>query len=154
MTSLRFAGFRLALAALLLASTATARPRLPGVPDAARPSYSHVREGFIHFVADELPPLVEGETFTWDGKRFEVVKLHSIMKYDIARWNPAHRDDAVPMRGRVVAAIHVKVDGRLMRARIEGLADYVTLPEGWRWHQVLLYLGTNKSYDFVTGEAD
>jgi hypothetical protein len=144
----------LMLVTAALATGASARPRLPGVPDAARPQYSFTIGGFRHFIADELPPLVEGEAFTWDGHRYEVVKLHSVTREDVSRWNPAHRDDAVPVRGRVVAVIHVKVDGRLERARIEGLADYVTIPEGWRWHQVLLYLGRNQSYDFVSGETD
>ena len=132
---------------------AAAQQRLPGVPDAARPHYSHSIDGFKHFVADELPPLVEGETFTWAGKRYEVVRLHQVVRQEVSRWTPAHRNEAVPHRARVVAVIHVKVDGRLTRARIEGVADYVTLPEGWRWNQVLLYLGTNESYDFVNGET-
>jgi hypothetical protein len=144
----------LALAALLVAGGVSARPRIPGVPDAARAQYSFTDAGFKHFVADRLPELVEGEGFTWSGQRFEVVKLHSIVKHDLARWNPAHRNDAVPMRGRVVAVVHVLVDGKLKRARIEGLADWVSVPDGWRWHQVLLYLGTNQSYDFVTGETN
>ena len=139
--------------ALLVPAGASARPRLPGVPDATRAHYSFSEGGFKHFVADELPVLVEGEGFTWEGKRFEVVKLHSVVRHDLARWNPAHRNDAVPLRGRVVAVVHVMVDGKLQRARIEGVADYVTLPDGWRWHQVLLYLGRNASYDFVTGET-
>lgn len=143
----------LACLALIVASSAVAQPRLPGVPDAARPHYSHSIQGFRHFVADELPPLVEGDAFTADGKRYEVVKLHSVVRQEVSRWTPAHRNDAVPHRARVVAIVHVKVDGRLVRARIEGLADYVTLPEGWRWHQVLLYLGRNASYDFVTGDV-
>jgi hypothetical protein len=151
MTSLRPA---LALVLATLASGALARPRRPGVPDAARPHYSFTEGGFKHFVADELPPLVEGEAFTWDGKRYEVVELHSVTRHDVSRWNPAHRNDAVPLRARVVAVVHVKIDGELRRARIEGLADYVTLPEGWRWHQVLLYLGANQSYDFVSGETN
>ena len=144
----------LALLLALAASASAARPRLPGVPDAARPHYSFSEGGFKHFVADQLPLLVEGEAFTSEGKRYEVVRLHSVTRHDISRWNPAHRNDAVPVRGRVVATVHVKVDGQLKRARIEGLADYVTLPDGWRWSQVLLYLGTNESYDFVTGEAN
>lgn len=147
----------LALAALAPAASASpevARPRLPGVPDAARPQYSHTEAGFRHFVADRLPELVQGEAFTWDGKRYEVTRLHSVVRHDVSRWNPAHRNAAVPLRGRVVAIVHVKVDGRLQRARIEGLADYVMMPEGWRWSQVLLYLGTNKSYDFVSGNTD
>lgn len=144
----------LALVMVLAASASVAKPRLPGVPDAARPHYSFSEGGFKHFVADQLPLLVEGEAFTSAGKRFEVVRLHSVIRHDLSRWNPAHRNDAVPVRGRVVAAVHVKVDGQLKRARIEGLADYVTLPDGWRWSQVLLYLGTNESYDFVTGEAN
>ena len=144
----------LALVMVLAASASVARPRLPGVPDAARPHYSFSDGGFKHFVADQLPLLVEGEAFTSGGKRFEVVRLHSVIRHDLSRWNPAHRNDAVPVRGRVVAVVHVKVDGQLKRARIEGLADYVTLPDGWRWNQVLLYLGANESYDFVTGEAN
>ena len=40
-----------------------------------------------------------------------------------------------------------------MRARIEGTARYVTYPGGWEWDRVLLYLGSNQSYDFVKGRA-
>lgn len=146
--------FLLAVLALSgLAVSAAAHQRLPGVPDAARPRYSHTMAGFQHFVADELPRLVEGEAFTWEGRRYEVVKLRSVTRHVANRWNPAHRDEAVPHRGRVEAILHVKIDGKLMRARIEGTADYVTLPDGWRWREVLLYLGGNESYDFVTGET-
>lgn len=147
---------RLALAVLLLvlATDTVARPRLPGVPDAVRPQYSHSEGGFKHFVADRLPELVVGEAFTAGGKRYEVTRLHSVIRHDLARWNPAHRNDAVPVRGRVVAVVHVLVDGKLQRARIEGLADYVAQPEGWRWSQVLLYTGGNQSYDFVQGESN
>ena len=94
---------------------------------------------------------LKGMPFEWQGRTYEVVKVHDITRASTSRWAPGQRNEQVVHRGYVVASVHVKVDGRLVVARLEATANYVTFPEGWEWDKVLLYLGRNVSYDFVAG---
>ena len=65
----------------------------------------------------------------------------------------ANRDYDAPVRGWAVAWVHVRVDGRLKRARVTANTSYRWQPAGWEWEQVLLYLGGDDFWDFVTRQA-
>jgi hypothetical protein len=137
-----------ALAAVLVASLAVARDT-PAAPHASQALYAPSRDGLQHFLEDELERLVRGQAWEWDGRRYEVVRLHKIAEAKPTRAAQANRDYDAPVRGWAVAIVHVRVDGHLERARITVNTSYAWQPAGWQWEQVLLYLGDVERYDFV-----
>lgn len=120
-------------------------------PVDAQPPYGHSRQEWLRFVQHEIPDLVEGTTFEWAGRTYEVVRVHDVIRASTTRWAPGQRNEASPHRAYLVAWVHVRVDGQVVRARLEADAHYSSFPDGWDLQRVLLYLGRNVSYDFVTG---
>ncbi len=127
-----------------------AAPPAPGTPEAVRPRYTQTPRGFEHFVQDTLGKLVTGQEWEWGGHHYRVVKLHAIQQEATVRTHEANRNYDTALHGRMKAIIHVVVDGRLIRARIVGEANYVWQPGGWEWERVQYYLGGNRTYDFVS----
>jgi hypothetical protein len=140
-----------ALSLLALASLSAPAARA-GDQIVAKPRHGHSRPEWLRFVNDTLPEVVEGRTFEWEGRSYEVVRVATILRASTTKWAPHQRNEQVVHRGYVVARVHVKVDGRLITANVEGTANYVTFPEGWEWDKVLLYLGRNVSFDLVADE--
>lgn len=146
----------LPLAAVLLGLAsvpAVAGEMQPPAVQVDRPLYQANASGLQKFVEDDLAKLVVGQKWSWRGQEFEVVRLHRIDFSRLTQAPQANRDYGAPVRGMAVAIIHVKVDGRLRRARIEANASYVWQPAGWAWEQALLYLGGVDSWDFVTRQT-
>jgi hypothetical protein len=125
----------------------------PPSPAVDQPLYQPSPNGMTHFTQDRLEKLVAGQSWTWMGTEFEAVRLHGIRDVGVTRDRQANRDYSAPLRGWVVATLHVKVNGRVKAARVECNASYVWQPGGWAWEQVLLYLGNGDSYDFVSGKV-
>jgi hypothetical protein len=134
---------------LLVAAPSSAAP----AASPERPEYPPSVEGFQHFVQDTLPLLVEGRGWEWKGHRFEGQRVHRIARAAVERLEaPPSRDHGTGLRGWTVSVLHVEVDGRLQRAKVAGNASYAADGAGWRWTEVLLYLGVGDSFDFVSGE--
>jgi hypothetical protein len=138
---------------VLLLAVLAALPAQVRAAEAPTPStYPHSKAGWSKFIADRLPALVEGESFTHAERRYEVTRLHVVRDEQVTRWEPSHVRNAVE-RGWFAAIVHLRIDGRLTRARIEGTGHYVTDPATWEWDRVLLYLDDNQTHDFVSGET-
>lgn len=129
----------LMLAGLLLASTAFATS-----------SRGPTKEAFASFVTDELPNLVEGQEFDWRGSHYRITKVHSILKTQVQRTRRTDIDGDVPYIGWAWAVLHLDVNGERMRVKVDCNARWEAGAEGWDWSKVLIYLGDNDSYDFVT----
>ena len=135
---------------LLVVGMASAE-RQPARKTVDQPLYTHSETGFDHFVQDQLPGLVEGQTWEWRGQRYEVVRLHRVAQTELSRPRRASRNRDPGTRGWTIAIVHVLVDGELKRGRVEATAGYAWEPGGWIWEGALLYLGVGSSYDFVRG---
>lgn len=118
------------------------------------PTHGPSRSAFEAFVIDELPELVVATEFDWKDHHYEVLRISSITRTHVQRTRPSDVNNDVAAQGWTMAIVHVKVDGRLSRARIEGNARYMNSPNGWEWDRVLMYLGQNDSYDFVSQAND
>ena len=125
----------------------------PAPPAVDRPLYAATVLGFQHFAQDQLPKLIQGQAWDWNGAHFEATRLHSIKKSELVRPRQAHKDYDSAVRGWMVAVIHVKLDGRVRSGRVVATAGYAPDPAGWYSDEVLLFLGNGDSYDFVTGEV-
>jgi hypothetical protein len=123
---------------------------LPPSPHIDQPLYQPNRAGVEHYVQDNLQRLIEGQTWTWGGNHYEAVRLHRIDRAGVVRAKQANRDFSAPLRGWTIVQLHVKVNGQLKAARVEVNSSYVWQPGGWRWEQVLLYLGNGDSWDFAS----
>jgi hypothetical protein len=145
----RFA-LRIPVFAALLVAGASLAHAASG--DREMPTHGPTQVAFGRFVVDQLPELVKGKTFDWKGHHYEVTELHHITKSTVQRSKSTDRNADVAVNGWTWALVHVRVDGRLMRARVEGSARYSRTADGWEWDHVLMYLGLNDSYDFATGE--
>lgn len=160
MSALRLRPVRLALVTGLLAAFLSTGARVvaaeefqPPSPAVDRPLYQPSTNGLTHFTQDRLEKLIAGQSWTWMGTEFEAVRLHRIHDVGVTRDRQANRDYSAPLRGWVIATLHVKVNGQVKAARVEANASYVWQPGGWAWEQVLLYLGNGDSYDFVSGKV-
>ena len=101
------------------------------------------------FPQDTLDFVVREQKWSWEGHEFESVRLASVWKSEVTRHEKAHRDYGTAVRGWTVCIVHLKVDGRLIKARLVGNAGYSHEPAGWFWEEALLYLGVGDHYDFV-----
>jgi hypothetical protein len=145
------------LVRLMTLSIALVAAVLASPPDAlagGAPTHGPSRSAFEAFVIDGLPELVVGKEFDWKGHHYEVLRVHSITRTHVQRTRPSDVNNDVAAQGWTLALLHVKVDGRLSRVRVEGNARYMNSPNGWEWDRVLMYLGLNDSYDFVTEATD
>lgn len=124
----------------------------PPSPNVDRPLYQPSRAGLEHFLQDNVQKLTAGQSWTYMGNEFEVIRLHRIQKAEVTKDRQANRDFAAPHRGWGVVHLHVKVNGQIKAARTEVNASYVWQPGGWAFEQVLLYLGNGDAYDFVSGK--
>lgn len=123
---------------------------VPPAPHVDKPLYAASRAGLEHFAQDELSKLIGGQEWDWNGHAFAVERVHRVKQSWVTRAKQANRDYSAPVRGWLVAEIHVRVDGQLLTGRIEANASYLWHPAGWAWEQVLLELGRGDSWDFVT----
>ena len=134
----------LALAALgLLLATAAS---------AARSGHGPSKEAFASFVTDELGPLLVGQEIEWKGHHLKITKVHEILKTQLQRTRRTDIDRDVPYIGWVWAVLHLDMDGKRMRVTLDGNARWESGDAGWSWSKVMIYLGDNDSYDFVSRE--
>ena len=122
------------------------RPTRPGV---SRSLYLPTKPGFQHFLQDTLNELVKSQSWTWQGQTYECRKLHKVERTEITRHENAQASYGTAVRAWTISVVHVRVDGRLMRARVVGNAGYSSSPAGWYWEEILLTLGNGDHYDFV-----
>lgn len=137
-------------ACVLVLSMLAAAPMAMSAP-AGRATYPYSNAGWSKFIADRLPALVAGETFTHAEKHYEITRLHLVRDERVTKWDPAHPGGGF-QRGYFSGIIHLRIDGHLTRARISGTGRYGGESGIWEWDRVLMYLPGNRTHDFVTGE--